>query len=185
MDVFIEELVKKRKEGKDYAILAILILVGLVLSVCLLLGVLFGAMIFGQWGQIAGSVGMVLVAAVWYAVYLINNSRSIEYEYIVINNNLDIDKVMAKKRRTKVIELDIKDASIMACIDDDENNDAYKIADKSVKVLDLSAKNPNLYTYFIDYTADGNRQIVLFQPTSKMVESLWKFNPRAVKKYNI
>lgn len=48
MDVFIEELVKKRKEGKDYAILAILILVGLVLSVCLLLGVLFGAMIFGQ-----------------------------------------------------------------------------------------------------------------------------------------
>ena len=110
MDVFIEELVKKRKEGKDYAILAILILVGLVLSVCLLLGVLFGAMIFGQWGQIAGSVGMVLVAAVWYAVYLINNSRSIEYEYIGINNNIDKNKVMEKKRRTNVIELDIKDA---------------------------------------------------------------------------
>ena len=61
----------------------------------------------------------------------------------------------------------------------------FNKTDKSVKVLDLSAKNPNLYTYFIDYTADGKRQIVLFQPTSKMVESLWKFNPRAVKKYNI
>ncbi len=185
MDVFIEELVKKRKDGKDYAILALLIFGGLIMSVLLLLAILFGSMVLGELGQIAGSVGMLLVAAVWYGVYFINNSRSIEYEYIVINNNLDIDKIMAKKRRTKMIELDIKDASIMACIDDNENNDVYKNIDKSVKVLDFGAKNPNLYTYFIDYTTDGKRQIVLFQPTSKIVEALWKFNPRAVKKYNI
>lgn len=185
MDIFIEELVKKRKAGKDYAILGVLILAGILLSILLLIAMLFGSMMFGQFGQLAGSIGMLLVAAVWYAVYLINNSRNIEYEYIVINNNLDIDKIMAKKRRTKLVELDIKDASIMACVDDEENNDAYKNIDKSVKVLDLGAKNPNLYTYFIDYTTDGKRQVVLFQPTSKMVEALWKFNPRAVKKYNI
>lgn len=185
MDIFIEELVKKRKTGKDYAILAVLIFGGVIMSILLLVAILFGSMMLGEWGQITGSIGMLLVAAVWYAVYIINNSRSVEYEYIVINSSLDIDKVMAKKRRKNVLELDIKDASVMACIDDEENNAVYKNIDRSVTVLDLSAKNPNLYTYFIDYTTDGNRQIVLFQPTSKMVEALWKFNPRAVKKYNI
>ncbi len=182
MDIFIEELVKKRRESKDYVVLAALILGGLVISVALMMAILYATLVFGELAQIAGGIGMLLIAAAWYAVYLIFNSTSIEYEYIVVNNNLDIDKVMAKKRRKNVLELDIRDVSVMACIDDEENNAVYKNIDKSVNVLDLSAKNPNLYTYFIDYTTDGNRQIVLFQPTSKMVEALWKFNPRAVKK---
>lgn len=186
MDIFIEELVKKKREGKDYAILALLILVGLVISVLFLLFVIPYAILFlGGFSQIAGSIGMLLVAGVWYAVYLIYNSRSVEYEYIVVNNNLDVDKVMAKKRRKKILELDIKDATVMACVDDAENNYAYKNINNSIKVIDLSAKNPNLYTYFIEYISNGKKQIVLFQPTSKMVEALWKFNPKAVKKYNL
>lgn len=185
MDVFIEELVKKRREGKDYAVLAVLILGGLIISAALMMAILYATLVFGELAQIAGSIGMLLIAAAWYAVYHIYNSSSVEYEYIVVNNNLDIDKIMAKKRRKNILELDIKDAAIMACVDDAENNSVYKNVDNSVKILDLSAKNPNLYTYFIDYSLDGNRQIVLFQPTSKMVEALWRFNPKAVKKYNI
>lgn len=185
MDVFIEELVKKRREGKDYAVLAVLILGGLVISAALMLAILYSTLVFGQMAQLAGSIGMLLIAAAWYAVYMIFNSTSVEYEYIIVNSNLDIDKIMAKKRRKNVLELDIKDASIMACVDDNDNNYVYKNIDNTVKVLDLSAKNPNLYTYFIDCSTDGKRQIVLFQPTSKMVEALWKFNPKAVKKYNI
>ncbi|MBQ3124763.1 MAG: hypothetical protein IJC09_05015 [Clostridia bacterium] len=185
MDIFIEELVKKRRESKDYAVLAVLILGGLIISVALILLMLYATLALGELSQIAGSIGMLLIAAAWYAVFYIYNSSSIEYEYIVVNNNLDIDKIMAKKRRKNVIELDIKNATVMACIDDEENNFVYKNINSSVKVLDLSAKNPNLYTYFIDYSTDGKREIILFQPTSKMVEALWKFNPKAVKKYNI
>ena len=112
-------------------------------------------------------------------------------DYVYITGYMYVARDAAHKRMIETLEegkelpIDIKDATIMACVDDDENNSVYKNIDKSVNVLDLSAKNPNLYTYFVDYTADGNRQIVLFQPTSKMVEALWKFNPRAVKKYNI
>lgn len=185
MDVFIEELVKKKREGKDYILLTFMVLGGLIISVLLFALMLYATMFFGGMSQIAGSIGMLFVAGVWYAVYLIYDSRSVEYEYIVVNNNLDIDKVMAKKRRKNMLEFDIKDATLMACVDDDENNYTYKKIDNSTKILDLSAKNPNLYTYFIEYSSDGKKQMILFQPTSKMVEALWKFNPKAVKKYNL
>ena len=83
-----------------------------------------------------------------------------------------------------MLELDIKDASIMACIDDELNNAVYKNLN-GTKIHDYSAKSKNLNTYFIEYSADGGREIVLFQPTSKMVDALWQFNPRAVKKYEV
>ena len=185
MDVFLEKLVKKRRDGKDYTILIALILVGLAVTVFFLFVILCLFAILGAFGQIAGSLGMLLIAGVWYGIYFIYNSRSVEYEYIVINNNLDIDMVMAKKRRKSIVSIDIKEAEIMACIDDEDNNYIYKNINKGVRVLDLSANNPNMYTYFIDYTVEGNRKIVLFQPTTKMVEALWRFNPKAVKKYNI
>lgn len=185
MDIFIEELVKKKKSGKDFAVLALLIAGGLIITVAILVLILFATMSFGELAQIAGSVGMLLIAAAWYAVFFIYNSGNVEYEYIVVNNNLDIDKIIAKKHRKSMIEMDIKNATIMACVEDDANNYVYKNLDKSIKVLNFSANNPNLYTYFIDYNSDGDRQIILFQPTSKIVEALWKFNPKAVKKYNV
>ena len=151
MDVYIEELMPKGKDRSDWQFL-----IGITVSGILVTGLIIWLMAFmvfvvrNTFTQIILTFGPLAIAAVWYGVYRLCNSRSVEYEYIVINNNLDIDKIMAKKRRTKLVELDIKDASIMACVDDEENNDVYKNIDKSVKVLDLGAKNPNLYTYFIE-----------------------------------
>ena len=185
MDVYIEELIKKNKEAKDYVITVLMVMGGVCVSILLIFLMLLFTPILGVLSQLSATIGLFLIAGLWYLIYLINASRSIEYEYIVINSSLDIDKIMAKKRRKKMIELDIKDATIMACIDDEENNSAYKNLDGSIKVLDYSAKSKNLNTYFIDYNADGKRGIVLFQPTSKMVEELYQYNPRAVKRYTV
>ena len=81
-----------------------------------------------------------------------------------------------------MIELDIKNITIMASINDDANNSVYRNLDKSIKVIDLSANSKNLDTYFIYCTKEDKRCVILFQPTLKMVEALWQYNPRAVKK---
>lgn len=184
MDVVLETLLKKKRGGSDYVLLALLAAAGVVLSIFLILMILYATAMLGEFGQIAGSVGMLFVAAVWWGIYILYNSRSIEYEYTVINSSLDIDKIMAKKRRKNMLSIDIKNAKLMACVNDEENNGIYKDIDKSVKILDLSAGNANMYTYFIDCEVDDKRCIVLFQPTSKMVEGLWRFNPKAVKKFD-
>ena len=90
---------------------------------------------------------------------------------------------MAKKSRKRMTSIDIKNAELMASIDDIENNSSYKNRNSNVKVRDYSAGSEYLETYFIEYNAEGQKQMLLFQPTDRIVEALWKFNPKAVKKY--
>ncbi len=181
-DVYIEELIKRNSDWKDYLTIALLSIVGAVLSVFILILMFTFSPMLGAFSQMSGSVAMLLIAGVWFFIYRYVCSRSIEYEYIVINSSLDVDKVMAKKRRKRMLEIDIKNATVMASINDAENNAPYK--NFNGKPIDLSAKSKNLDTYFIECSVDGKRQIVLFQPTSKMVDALWRYNPNVVKKYN-
>lgn len=188
-DVFMEHLVKKQRTTADKVKIGLIIAGGILVTLVLLaaLFVLAAAFSGGDGGnaavrQMVFTVGLLLIAGAWYGAYLLLNGRSIEYEYIVTNNELDIDKVLAKKGRKHLITVDIQEAKLMARTDDNNYNAVYKNPPEGVKVLDYSALSPEYMTYFIDCTVDEQRTIVVFQPPQKMVEALWKYNPRAVKK---
>ena len=188
-DIFLEHLVKKKRTTSDKIQVALIIGAGVVVTLMLLTVMLvMGAAFAGMDGQNAMirqmtfTVGLLLIAGAWYGAYLLINGRSIEYEYIVTNNELDIDKVLAKKGRKHLITVDIRAAQLMARTDDDANNAVYKNPPEGVKVLDYSAMSKEYMTYFIDCMVEEERKIVVFQPPQKMVEALWKHNPRAVKK---
>lgn len=185
MDVFMEQLVPKKKDLKDKCLIALIVIAAIFLT--MVLGILTMSMGMSAQqqspvGSMASSLGLLLIAGVWYGAYHLINSRSVEFEYIVTNSEIDIDKIMSKKRRKRMASIDIKNASVMARIDDENNNSVYKNMPEGVKVLNFSAMSENSYTYFIDCTVEDKRTIVLWQPTSRIVDSLWKFNPKAVKK---
>lgn len=189
MDVFMEHLVPKKKDNKDKLIIALIIAGGVVLTLVLfavMMAIAFAMASAAQQSSGGGmvfSIGLLLVAFMWYGAILLINSRSIEYEYIVTNNELDIDKVMSKKGRKHLITIDMKDVTCMARIDDDQYNSVYKNPPQGIRVLNYSAMNKNGYTYFADASVEGERTIVLFQPTNKMVEALWRFNPKCIHKF--
>lgn len=189
MDVFMEHLVPKKKDRKDKLIIGLIIAGGVVLTLALfmlMLALAFASASSGQQNSGGGmifSIGLLLVAFMWYGAILLISTRSIEYEYIVTNNELDIDKVMSKKGRKHLITIDMKEVSCMARIDDDQYNTVYKNPPQGVKVLNYSAMSQNGYTYFADASIEGERTIVLFQPTNKMVEELRKFNPKNIHRY--
>lgn len=187
MDLFMEYLVQKKKDTKDKLMMAGLILGGIVLTIALfylMLVVRVSTDPQSVVGQMVFSIGLLLVAGVWYGVYLLKGMMNIEYEYIVTNNELDIDKVMSKRGRKHLVTVDMNNVKLMAKVDDEASNDVYKNPPQGVKVLDYGAMNENLSTYFADCTIDETRTIVVFQATEKMVESLWKYNPRAIKRYD-
>ncbi len=183
MDVFIEQLVKKTKTQKDSLLSLAVIAGGMVASILLFTIMMYLAGLAPAFASIISTVAICLVAGLWYLVYNINCSFNVEYEYIVINSNLDIDKITAKKRRKRVLSLDIKDAQLMACIKDAENNASYKNS-ANVEVMDFCPDIEGADTYFIEYSAGGKKKLVLFQPNEKIVDGLWNFNPKSVKKYN-
>ena len=188
-DIFLEHLVQKKKTAVDNIRTICIITGGIILTFGLLALMFMLAMSFstpdGSGGgarQIVFTFGLLLIAAVWYLIIYLLNSFRIEYEYIVTNNEIDIDKVLAKKGRKHLITIDIHNVTLMARVDDAEYNQVYKNPPESVKVLNYSAMSDTGFTYFIDCNVDDKRAIVLFQPTQKMVDALWKYNPRAVKK---
>ncbi len=183
MDEYIEELMPKNKDKNDWIFFVSAILSGVLVTGLIIWLMIYMALANNMATQFVLSLGPLAIAGVWYGVYYILNSKSVEYEYIVINNNLDIDKIIAKKTRKRLISVDIKNATVMAKVDDTTFSSGQ--FPSKVKIYDYSPLNKNMDTYYIDCMADGERCVILFQPTARMVEALWKFNPKAVKKENI
>ena len=48
------------------------------------------------------------------------------------------------------------------------------------KTFDVTGDKSRGNVYFVDYSQDSENYRVLFQPTSKMIESIKRFNPRNV-----
>lgn len=93
MDVFVEQIVAIKKTGKDFAAH-----VGIVLlsSVLMLIGYIFLTSIF-----------IAVAAAVIFGAYKLFLRLNIEYEYIITNGTMDVDKIIAKSSRKRMISFDV------------------------------------------------------------------------------
>lgn len=184
MDFYMEYMLKKKKDGKDIAIITAVIALGVLLTGAMLL-VIFSAayaLAGSRISSFAFSIGFVIIAFIWYGAYLIISTRNIEYEYILTNSEVDMDRIMSRKGRKRVASFDFAEAEICANIEDAEHNFRYKNPEQGLKVIDVTGDKSRGNIYFADYfDHDKNeKRRVLFQPTSKMIEAIRKCNPRNV-----
>ena len=86
-DIYLEYMVKKKKTAGQTALTALVCVLGVVLSFALLVFTFMISVSMQQAGtaigQIASFIGLLLIAAVWYGVYLLITMQNIEYEYIL------------------------------------------------------------------------------------------------------
>lgn len=168
MDIFCEYIVKHKKTAVDYAIMAGLYIAAILLTFIILL---FYKYTFG--------LGLLLIAAVWYGAYIFTRNRFVEYEYALTNNEMDIDKIMAKKRRKHIITVDFKQVEICAKTDDPMHASEFNNTQSVAKTYDFSG-SCDYPVYFADFVSAEGKTRILFNPTDKMQESLRLINPRAV-----
>ncbi|MDW7657660.1 MAG: DUF6106 family protein, partial [Bacillota bacterium] len=124
-DTFMEKIVQRRKTGQDY-----LKIIGLLVASFVLLTAL---MMFG--GYISFLVPILLVG-IFYGLWYLLTGMNREYEYIVTNGDLDIDVIIARRRRKRIFTGKAKEFEIMAKVNSDDYRDAQRV--KHV-VLDCSA----------------------------------------------
>lgn len=183
-DIYLEYMVKRKKTGKQTALIATIVVLAAILScVCFVLMFAIGVTMQKAGtalGQMVSFIGLLLVAAIWYGVYMLIGMQNVEYEYILTNSEMDIDKIMSKKGRKHMVTFDFKDVSVCANINDSEHNHDYKNI-KTYKTIDVTGDKERGNIYFADVSIDGGEKVrVLFQPTSKMINSARKFNPRNI-----
>ena len=103
MDNFAEQLVKRSETSADKTKRLILIIVGVFFTV-----VIAGLAVLQLTKPIFAMLGLILAAAAGYGTYFAVQGSYVEYEYTFTNGELDVDKIVAKKKRTAMVSTDIK-----------------------------------------------------------------------------
>ena len=101
MDTFMEKIVAKKQTPKDMLTKAGIIIAIPVVYILIMNIPVISQFLSGLW--------LFLIAALIYGGYHLIRSRNIEYEYIVTNGDLDIDKIIARRKRKRIFSANCKD----------------------------------------------------------------------------
>ncbi|MBO5955852.1 MAG: hypothetical protein J6Q10_03535, partial [Clostridia bacterium] len=96
MDIFIEEMVECRKSFLQN--LATFVLVILSVVVAFVLMFVLAPMVGPQFGTIMPLVAM----GIFYLAYKVVTAQNIEYEYSMVNTEIDVDKIINRKNRKRL-----------------------------------------------------------------------------------
>jgi hypothetical protein len=167
MDIFIEKIVTKKKETMDSLIQGLLIFGGIVLAyIVLSLGAVFSK-----------NIGFFLAAGVIYLTYRLVKARNIEFEYAITNGDLDIDKIIAQRKRKRIFSSSCKDFEIVAKLSCDKFNQDVKNIKNQIHAETYNT-SPNIYFVVLNY--GGIRTVVFFEPDSRMINSFKTYIPKKV-----
>ena len=124
-DLYSELLVKKDKTAKDS-----LLKYGLIVLTVLA--------VFA--GLIITPLALIIAVALGIACYFVIPKTDVEYEYLFINGDFDIDMIMSKTKRKKVKSFKLSEADLAAPLDSHRMD--YYNGNQNMKVLDFSSGNP-------------------------------------------
>ncbi len=169
MDVFVEYIVRKEKGFKEYAYIVLVLLAVL-------------AMFFVIIPFIAGFIGniLIVISALYigtlYLAYFGIIYQNVEYEYILTENYIDIDIILGRRKRKRLLSLDCKDFEVLA----PANSGGYIKEYKYNRLLDVSAYRENPRNYFAIFERDGETICVVFEPNETMLKNIKKIIPSKV-----
>lgn len=165
MDHYNEQLVRKLSEPKDMIIRILIVFLTLVVTaVCIGAMLLFGFMPL-----------LVIAVGACYLAYLLLGGTFVEYEYIVTNNDLDIDKITGKRKRKRLITVKLNTVRNWGEYSGRENVNA----NATVMASDASGYG----TWYIEAEHEKHGTIMLiFTPTEETVYNINCGVPHSVRK---
>ena len=170
MDNFAEQLVKKKETSSDKARRAVMLVVGILFTVSLLL---LSLLHFG--GAMLSFLGLILAAAAGYGTYYYIQNTYVEYEYTFTNGELDVDKIIAKKKRKEMLSTSIRKFTDFGKYEDGMEESA----DMTVIMATDNISSHEYYADFTDETVGSAR--LIFVPDERMLENIRKFLPAKLR----
>ena len=165
MDTFFEQIVPIRKTGKAWALFIGLWLLALILvAVCIVLSMFF-----------IGSIGLLLVAGVIFGAYKLSSRLSLEYEYIITNGVMDIDKIIAKSSRKRMASFDLANVDRL----EKYNPNAKPVGNFAKTVIACNEFDGDAYLMVITVEGKGST-LVVFSPDERIKSAIVKFVPKFI-----
>lgn len=165
MDTFFEQIMPIRKTGKTWAAFLGIWLLAIVLSLAVVL-FLMGFL---------GSIAFLLVIGIFYGAYKLSSRLSVEYEYIVTNGTMDIDKIIAKSSRKRVASFELSSVERVEKF----NPNAKPVGNYAKTVIACDELDPNAYFMVASEEGKGS-QLIVFSPDERIKGAVVKFIPKFI-----
>ena len=161
MDTYAEFIIKKKKDIKDYLVWIGACLIAFTCSfIVLSIPALVPYVTILFW----------LLVGIGYLTYRIIVSRNIEFEYIVTNGELDVDKIINKKRRKRLLTIDTKNFELFEPVND--SHIARIKATTPITVIHAEGDIASPDTYVAFFNKDGIKHCLFMQPNEKILEAI-------------
>lgn len=115
------------------------------------------------------------VALIFYLTYLLMTNLDVEYEYILSSGEMDVDKIMGKRKRKRLVTAPIGDFTAFGKL-----SDAPGEAEGCTTVLADSGTGEGAYFADFVHKSAGNVRII-FTPSEKILDGIELFLPRQLK----
>lgn len=158
-DFYTEQLVKKQTTMKDIFLKALLVAVAIAS--------IFTIFIF--------PVGILIPVIVITAVVFLIRRLNVEYEYLYVNGDLDIDKIMNKSKRKRIFSGNIGNMELLAPEGSPELGQY-----RGGRTLDFSSGVQEAERYVFVTVDNGQVSRVIFEPNDTIIEGIFLMAPRKV-----
>ena len=101
-----------------------------------------------------------------------------DYEYIFVDGQIDFDRISGGEKRKNMLRLDLDNIDVMAP-EKSYHLDNYR-NQNGITVKDFTSNTEGRKIYCIFLAKDGNKMMVKFEPSDKMVEFSKQKAPRKV-----
>ncbi len=158
MATYAEQIVTIKKGGGTIAlIIGIWLLAIILIALLLLLNIPFN---------------LLLCFGLAFGAFWLSNKFNVEYEYIITNGTVDIDKITNKSTRKRILSFDLKNTTRL-----EKYTPAALMGINSKEILIACNRNDN--AYFIAATKNGVSNInLVFAPNEKLQKEILKHAPR-------
>ncbi len=161
MDTFFEQIIAVKKTTKDW-----LKLFGIIALAVL---IIYLAVIF------LNSLAFIITVGVIFGAYKLITMLMVEYEYIVTNGTMDIDKIIAKSSRKRIISFELSDVQQLSRY----NPKAKPVGNYKKTVIACDENDSNAYFMVVCRENEG-ANLIVFSPNDKMCKSIIKFLPKYI-----
>lgn len=164
-DTFVECLVQRKTP--PYAILVKAVMTALIV-VSFFLSMLGYFIIF-----------VVTVLLVVGAIFLFP-TFSVEYEYVFLGDELDVDAIMGKSKRKNKGKYLMSRVELVAMKNSAEIRPIMENPKSQYQVVDYTTNNGDAGVYAMVYSDEKGKRIILFEPSEKLLNAMKYNSPRKI-----
>lgn len=162
MDVFIEQIIRKKPNIKDYLIYAATLLGGCI--------IVFVSMMY------LPNFSIFILAGVCFGAYYLISSRNLEFEYSVTNGDITIDKIINRRKRKRIIAIDAHDIEEIGKYKPEE----HSAKTYSERIFTSESEDGENVWYLAARHQQKGTVLLMFSPNEKVLMAIKPFLSRQV-----